>query len=36
VRLEGPGTVSAPPLAVGTWLILGFEGKTLQAYRDLP
>ncbi len=36
VRMHGPGRVSAPPLCVGDWLVVPFEGKALHAYQNLP
>jgi len=36
LRLRGPGRVSASPLVFGGWVVVGFEGKRLQAYRSLP
>jgi outer membrane protein assembly factor BamB/thioredoxin-like negative regulator of GroEL len=36
VRFRGVGRATAPPLTFGDWLVLGFEGKRLQAYRGRP
>lgn len=36
LRLHGPGRVTASPMRSGDWVVVGFEGKTLQAYRLPP
>lgn len=33
VRMRGPGRVTAKPLITEHWLVVGFEGKTIQAYK---
>jgi outer membrane protein assembly factor BamB len=33
MRLHGPGRVTAKPLRIGAWIVVAFEGKTVQAYR---
>jgi len=36
LRLRGPGRISAPPLVLGDWVVVGFEDRALHAYRRLP
>ncbi|MEZ5965161.1 MAG: PQQ-binding-like beta-propeller repeat protein [Planctomycetota bacterium] len=33
MRLQGPGRVTAAPVLFGEWVIVGFEGKSIHAYR---
>lgn len=32
-RMRGPGCASARPTAAADWIVVGFEGKAVQAYR---